>query len=106
MGRVEQPEALEEGTQPPDFPEDGWSKETEAVALKAAQNIPMTLAGRGEEGFRAVADPKQHIPPNWQDDWQVPEKTLYRLAFLSDRDVSAGGELKMASHCGGIIDVC
>ena len=102
MGRVERPEALEEGTQPPDFPEDGWSKETEAVALKAAQNIAMALAGRGEEGFRAVADPKKHIPPNWQDDWTVPEKTLYRLAFLSDRDVIAGGELKMASHCGGI----
>ena len=62
----------------------------------------MALAGRGEEGFRAVADPKKHIPPNWQDDWQVPEKTLYRLAFLSDRHACAGGELKMASHCGGI----
>ena len=58
VGRVEQPEALEEGTQPPDFPEDGWSKETEAVALKAAQNVAMALAVRGEEGFRAVADPK------------------------------------------------
>ena len=56
----EQPEALEEGTQPPDFPEDGWSKETEAVALKAAQNIAMALAGRGEEGFRPVAE----IPKN------------------------------------------
>ena len=66
----------------------------------------MALAGRGEEGFRPVADPKKHIAPNWQDDWTVPEKTLYRLAFLSDRDVKAGGELKMASHCGGIIDVC
>ena len=62
----------------------------------------MALAGRGEEGFRPVADPKKHIPPNWQDDWTVPEKTLYRLAFLSDRHVIAGCELKMASHCGGI----
>jgi len=102
VGRVERPEALEEGTKTPDYPEDEWSKETEAVALKAAQNIAMALAGRGEEGLIPVADPKKHIPPNWQDDWQVPEKTLYRLAFLSDRHACAGGELKMASHCGGI----
>ena len=103
MGRVERPEALEEGTQPPDFPEDGWSKETEAVALKAAQNIAMALAGRGEEGFRAVADPKQHIPPNWQDHWTIPEKILYRVALLSDRHIIGGAELKLASHCGGIM---
>ena len=33
----------------------------------------------------------------------MQEKTLYRVALLSDRHIIGGAELKLASHCGGIM---
>jgi len=99
--RSENPIALRAPTKP-DYPEDNWTKELEASCLQAAVKIARGLAARGEEGFSMLADPSTTVHIDWQKNWTIPEKILYRLAFLADRDVFPAGDLKLASHCGGI----
>ena len=72
--------------------------------LEAAETVARKFAERGEEGFRHLLERDHSVPEkNWQKDWTLPEKALYRLTLLADRYMFPKDTIqKPASHCGGI----
>ena len=62
--------------------------EHEQALLDQAEEVAMLLARRGEEGFRHLIEGDHPVSPHWQECWSIAQKTLYRLAFISDLGIT------------------
>ena len=67
--------------------------------MMRAEDVAMTLAWRGQEGFVQLVDgpPVMEFPGR-----TLYFKSIYRLALIADNEVVPKEVRKQASHCGGV----